>query len=170
MASVRDVSTARPEVFRASGLPRLGWQRSWTPAAPRRRRLLAAALAVVAGLVLLSSARPGERQEASPPPVLGPATDEVAAPLRLADAAVAALLHPGARIDVLAVAESPTGPADATGAPASVVATAVRVLSVPAADPGAGGGSLVVLAVTPDQALALIGAQASGRLAVTLVG
>ena len=123
----------------------------------------------MAGLVLLSANRSTPPQPQAPAAVAGLAPGEVAAPVRLADPALADLLHSGAVIDVLAVPESPTGPAEAA-ALASVVAASIRVLRVPATDTGAVGGSLVVLAVTPDEALALAGAQASGRLSVTLVG
>ncbi|KRV50013.1 hypothetical protein AQ490_17440 [Wenjunlia vitaminophila] len=73
----------------------------------------------------------------------------VAAPIRVADAATAALLRPGDRIDVLA------GPLTGAGEPAGdgsarVVAAGARVVAVPPRQddgPGAARGALVVLAV-----------------------
>ncbi|WP_329132800.1 RcpC/CpaB family pilus assembly protein [Streptomyces sp. NBC_01476] len=87
------------------------------------------------------------------------------APVRIADAAVAGLLHPGDRVDVLAGSR--------------VVAAGVRVVSVPetAGAPtasatlpeGAGpGGALVVLAVSRHTAASLAGAAMSSALAVAL--
>ncbi|MBI1377295.1 MAG: hypothetical protein GC157_07425 [Frankiales bacterium] len=100
----------------------------------------------------------------------------VAAPLRVADPGVAALLRTGDTVDVLAAT------ADADGrAVASVVATRVRVLAVPgAAGTPAGGllggggavtsgdGSLVVVAATPGQALELARAALRGRISLSL--
>jgi pilus assembly protein CpaB len=134
--------------------------------------MVAAALAVLAALLLLTATRAPAPAPVRPqtPPTPAPAAGEVAAPVRLADPALADLLHPGGRVDVLAVAESPTGPAEAR-APAETVAEAVRVLDVPrvAAAQGTTGGTLVVLAVTPAQARDLASAQATGRLSVTLL-
>ena len=86
----------------------------------------------------------------------------VAAPVRLADPATAALLHAGDRVDVLAT------PADARGAAtAATVARDLRVLAVPAADDTE--GALVVLAATPDVAARLAGAAVAARLSVTVL-
>jgi Flp pilus assembly protein CpaB len=93
----------------------------------------------------------------------------VAAPVRLVDPGVAPLLQSGMRVDVLAAPESPTGSVDTAPTLARAVARGVRVLAVTA--PGAADsnlGTLVVLAVTPSDAQALAGAEASGRLSVTL--
>ena len=95
---------------------------------------------------------------------------QVAAPVRLADLAVATLLHAGDRVDVLATDT-------ATGA-AEVVASAALVLAAPAgAEPDAGpdragagpeGAGLLVLAVPPETAEVLAGAATTGSLTVTL--
>jgi Flp pilus assembly protein CpaB len=86
--------------------------------------------------------------------------------VRLADLAVATLLRPGDRVDVLASAPD-------TGA-AGVVAAGALVLSAPSGAPtetplGAPEASgLLVLAVPPGTATTLAGAAATGSLTVTL--
>jgi Flp pilus assembly protein CpaB len=97
--------------------------------------------------------------------------DQVAAPVRLADLAVATLLRAGDRVDVLGAAGGDPGGA----APVvEVVARSALVLSAPATtDTGAGVGTgaesgLLVLAVPPDTARQLAGAGAAGTLTVTL--
>jgi pilus assembly protein CpaB len=93
----------------------------------------------------------------------------VAAPVRLVDPGVAPLLHPGETVDVLAAPESPAGPADASQSLARVVAQGVRILAVsPPTTSDSSLGTLVVLAVTRGDAQALAGAEAGGRLSVTL--
>lgn len=96
--------------------------------------------------------------------------DQVAAPIRLIDPGVGALLRAGSYVDVLAAASSSTGSADDAQAPARVVAYGVRVLAVPPAGSSVAGagGSLVVLEVSRSEAQALAGAEAGGRLSVTL--
>lgn len=90
---------------------------------------------------------------------------QVAAPVRLADLAVAALVHTGDRVDVLAT------PRDA--ARAEVIASAALVLATdnhprnPSADPG---GGLLLLAVDGATAGRLAAAAASSTLTVTLPG
>lgn len=89
---------------------------------------------------------------------------EVAVPVRLADLAVAALLRPGDRVDVLATVE---------GSGTEVVASRALVLAVPGPDEAtaglsAAGAGLLVLAVPPDVAGALATATTSGTLTVTL--
>jgi Flp pilus assembly protein CpaB len=86
----------------------------------------------------------------------------VAAPVRLADPATAALLHAGDRVDVLATPTDARGPATA-----ATVAEDLRVLAVPAGD--GGDGALVVLAATPDVAARLAGAAVASRLSVTVL-
>lgn len=99
----------------------------------------------------------------------------IATPVRLADASAVALLHAGDAIDVIAAS------GDAAGSvTAALVATGVRVLTVPVAAAGGGGlfsgggsatqgdGSLVVLATTPTQALDLARAGLRGRLSFIL--
>lgn len=99
----------------------------------------------------------------------------VVATVRLADTGAAALLEPGRRVDVLA--------ATAEGGPATVVAA--RALVLPAPERGAGpenatgiGSALgaeaddpppVLLAVTPEESLALAGAAASSVLSAVVV-
>lgn len=86
----------------------------------------------------------------------------VAAPVRLADPATAALLHAGDRVDVLAT------PSDAHGsATAITVAQDLQVLAVPAADDSE--GALVVLAAPPDVAARLAGAAVASRLSITVL-
>ena len=86
----------------------------------------------------------------------------VAAPVRLADPAAAALLHAGDRVDVLGTPTSGTG-----SGPATVVARDLRVLAVPAADDAE--GALVVLAAAPAVAARLAGAAVATRLSVTVL-
>jgi pilus assembly protein CpaB len=93
---------------------------------------------------------------------------QVAAPVRLADLAVATLLHPGDRVDVLATA--------ADAAAAEVVARAALVVSTPTgADPDApdpavvaGEAGLLFLAVSAETAARLAGAATNSTLTVTL--
>jgi pilus assembly protein CpaB len=88
----------------------------------------------------------------------------VIAPLRLADPEVAALLQPGALIDVIA--------ADPEGGQANVVATRVRVLTVPAPPASEGisaaDGALVLVDVDAETATLLAEAAASTRISVVL--
>jgi Flp pilus assembly protein CpaB len=88
----------------------------------------------------------------------------VAAPIRLADPATAALLHAGDRVDVLA---APTGGTDPT-ATALIIASGVQVLAVPATD-DTGEGALVVVAATPAVAARLAAAAVGARLSVTVL-
>ncbi|MEU0159197.1 hypothetical protein ABZ154_10235 [Streptomyces sp. NPDC006261] len=100
----------------------------------------------------------------------------VSAPVRIADAATVRLLRPGDRVDVIAVGEA--------GDDARPVARGVRVARVPERIADAGGlgsggervtgwgaapeGALVMLSVERSTATALLGAGASGRLAVAV--
>ncbi|MFF2718901.1 hypothetical protein [Streptomyces sp. NPDC058011] len=101
----------------------------------------------------------------------------VSAPVRIADAATVRLLRPGDRVDVIAVGEA--------GDDARAVVRGVRVSHVPGPAGGDGGlsggggdgvagmgaapeGALVVLSVERSAATALLGAGASGRLAVAV--
>jgi pilus assembly protein CpaB len=88
---------------------------------------------------------------------------EVAAPVRVAERATAALVRAGDVVDVLSAA--PDG-----GAAASTVVTAVRVLSVPFADDDQGEGALLVLAATRPAAARLAAAAVTGRLSVVVHG
>ncbi|MGN6330074.1 MAG: Flp pilus assembly protein CpaB [Motilibacteraceae bacterium] len=122
----------------------------------------------------------------------GAPAGQVAAPVRVADAAEAALVRPGDVVDVLAVttAQAPTaGSATAVGestdvaeverpdvAPAAAtVAAGVRVLATPSADDAGAaggldglGGALVVVATDPATARALAAAAAVARLSLVL--
>lgn len=83
------------------------------------------------------------------------------APVRLADADVVALLRPGDRVDVLAVA--------AEGGEATTVARAVRVVTVPAVaadQQGVTAGALIVLDVADTQVEALTRAAGGDSLTV----
>jgi Flp pilus assembly protein CpaB len=96
----------------------------------------------------------------------------VAAPVRLADLAMATLLHAGDRVDVLATTATGGPAADATTPDVEVVAEAALVLAVPAGDDtgevGVGDGGLLVLAVRPEVARGLAAAGARATLTVTL--
>ena len=83
------------------------------------------------------------------------------APLRLADAELATLLHPGDVVDVLA--------ADPESEKASVVARAARVVTVPQFDDDAmadSSGALVLVDVDSSTASVLARAAVSGTLTV----
>ena len=90
------------------------------------------------------------------------ADGNVLAPLRLADAELAALLHPGDVVDVLA--------ADPQTEKASVVATAARVITVPRFDDGdaaaESSGGWVLLDVDSSTAAVLARAAVSATLTV----
>jgi pilus assembly protein CpaB len=86
----------------------------------------------------------------------------VAAPVRLADPATAALLHAGDHVDVLATPAQSTGRSSATR-----IAEDLQVLAVPATDDA--DGALVVLAAPPEVAARLAGAAVASRLSVTVL-
>ncbi|MEW1836583.1 RcpC/CpaB family pilus assembly protein [Nonomuraea angiospora] len=87
----------------------------------------------------------------------------VATPVRIADAATASLLTPGATITVLAAGEETH--------PARAVAEDVRIITIPqtpnktTSEPH---GALIVLATTPTQAAELASAQTTGHLSITI--
>jgi Flp pilus assembly protein CpaB len=100
---------------------------------------------------------------------LGPGL--VATPVRLADGQAAALLQPGDVVDVLAA--GPALPGRDVAPQGRLVASAVRVLTVPRTEApfgGGGEGGLVVLATRDDTASRLASAAASERLSVTIRG
>ncbi|ONK13686.1 RcpC/CpaB family pilus assembly protein [Streptomyces sp. MP131-18] len=152
----------------------------------RHRRAVAAALAVTAAALAVAAPRAAGPAPAAPaepaaregPPGAGPgrgsgaADDRVLAPVRITDADAVRLLRPGDRVDVLAATADG---ADASAAPARVVAGRARVVDVPEAPEAAtaGGvteaarGALLVLSVPPGTAAALAGAAATADLAVT---
>jgi pilus assembly protein CpaB len=96
----------------------------------------------------------------------------VGAPVRVADPGAAALLRPGDLVDVLAAAVTSD-----TYAEARVLASGVRVVTVPRAESddgvllaetSTGEGALVLLATTREQAADLATAAVSAHLTVTL--
>lgn len=92
-----------------------------------------------------------------------PAGPEVAAPVRVAEPATAALVRAGDVVDVLSA--SPEG-----GASATTVVSAVRVLSVPLVGDDPGEGALLVVAAGRAAAARLAAAAVTGRLSVVLHG
>jgi Flp pilus assembly protein CpaB len=87
----------------------------------------------------------------------------VAAPIRLADAAIARLLHPGDHVDVLAAhADTPL--------PARTVASAVPVIAVPEPGPDPDEGALIVIRTDREQAALLARASVDSRLSVAILG
>ena len=92
----------------------------------------------------------------------------VAVPVRLADRASVALLHPGDRIDVLAAPTAASVVAPRASV-AQVVATAALVLAVPTAADPSGDGALVVVAERPEVAARLAAAALWSRLSFTLL-
>ena len=94
-------------------------------------------------------------------------SQQVVAPLRLPDAEVASVIRVGDRVDVVA--------ADPETRSAKVIATAVRVVTIPQphADRGIGppddaGGALLLVEVDPADATRLAGAAAAAQLSVLL--
>ncbi len=85
----------------------------------------------------------------------------VAAPVRLADAGVAGLLAPGDVVDVIAAS---------TDGSAKVIARDARVITrpIPPATFGTQTGSLVLLAVSPDEATDLAGVATTRQLSAVL--
>ncbi|WP_240796454.1 hypothetical protein [Streptomyces sp. RFCAC02] len=164
--------------------PRGGGWRPWRALRGRRR---AVALSLTAAGAVLAVALPGgvllpgtdvrsepaaARPAVAPAPVAaesaGSADAVVRAPVRIADAAAAALIEPGDRVDVLAAFPATAGQEVRA---AEVVARRATVAEVPRAD-GAGpvdgaGGALLVLNVPRRTAAELAGAAAVAELAVT---
>jgi Flp pilus assembly protein CpaB len=125
-----------------------------------------------AGLVLAGAMRRGE--PLTDVRVVGPALigslangGLVAAPLRISDPGVARLLRPGDLVDVLAASDRDSR------ASAPVVASGVRVVTVPVPDETSSGldsGALIVVATTTATAAMLARAAMSARLSVTIRG
>jgi Flp pilus assembly protein CpaB len=86
----------------------------------------------------------------------------VAVPVRVADAASAALVTAGDHVDVLAAGSSGGAPS------ARVVAVDAEVLAVPTAVQDGGDGALIVVAASPPVAASLAAAAVSSRLSLTL--
>lgn len=132
------------------------------------RAVPAGAVRAAVGRVLSGPVRRGEpltdvRLSGSGVPLRIRDPAAVAVPVRLADAAVARLLHAGDRVDVLA--------ARADGPPAArTVAYAVPVLAVPRPGPDTDQGALVVVETGREQAAALARAAVDSRLSVTILG
>jgi Flp pilus assembly protein CpaB len=133
-------------------------------------------LALARGGTLASAARRGELltdvRLVSTAAVdrLGPGL--VGTPVRIADAESVGLLRPGDVVDVLAAGATADG---ASGGPARLAASAVRVVTVPRAADGAfglatGDGALVVLATTAETAARIAGAAVTDRLSVVVRG
>jgi Flp pilus assembly protein CpaB len=98
----------------------------------------------------------------------------VTVPVRIADADAVTLLRPGDVIDVLGAA----APVDGSGStPARLLASAVRVVTVPVRDDGTsalgdlgGDGALLLVTTTSTTAARLAGAAVTDRLSVVLRG
>ncbi|WP_371624012.1 hypothetical protein OG245_14960 [Streptomyces sp. NBC_01116] len=163
----------------------------------RRQRRAAAAGLALAGAALATTGLSSADGEAGAPDV-PPRADRssvrlVSAPVRIADPETVRLLRPGDRVDVIAVGDTGgaarvvargvrvakvpyagTGPggraADVSGAGAGGVERADRTGGADGIGGAgvAGAGALVVLSVERSTAAALLGAGASGRLAVAV--
>ncbi|WP_046472258.1 RcpC/CpaB family pilus assembly protein [Allosalinactinospora lopnorensis] len=97
----------------------------------------------------------------------------VAAPVRIADPGVAALLGPGSRVDILAAGGDPflADAGDGPAGPAATVAADRPVIAVPEEDGTAQeAGALILVAATPEEARALAGHAAAGHLSVSITG
>lgn len=116
--------------------------------------------AAVTGRPLAGPVRTGEPLTDADLGASGPADrldlGQVAAPVRLADLTVSALVRPGDRVDVLATAPGALR--------AEVVAAGAEVLALP----GAGDSGLLLLAVDGDTATRLAAAAASATLTLSL--
>jgi Flp pilus assembly protein CpaB len=120
---------------------------------------------VVAGPVSRGEPLTDARFALSTPSGLFPTHDPaaVAVPIRLADAAVARLLHPGDRVDVLAARTD-------TPIPARTVASSVPIVAVPKPGPDVDEGALIVVQTGREQAASLARAAVDSRLSVTILG
>jgi hypothetical protein len=132
------------------------------------RRLVSGAFAFLATLMALQVISGGDAESPRHGAADGAsvvAADQLQYPIRLSDEAVAGLLAPGDVVDVLG--SDPRGPA-------AIVAHDLLVTDVPTGEGGVGsafgsdGDGLVVVAVTPDDALALAAAASRGPLTVAV--
>jgi len=105
---------------------------------------------------------PGQSNPVPPDPVTTAPGEDVAVPVRVAEAATGALVRPGDRVDVLA-ASAESGPT------AAVVAGGARVLSVPQVGDDAAEGTLLVLATTRATAARLAAAAVTSRLSLVVL-
>ena len=128
----------------------------------------AASARTLAGRTLAAPVRAGEvltdRRVVAPSLVAG-YPGLVAVPVRVAEAGVLRLLRVGDAVDVVAASPGGAGRAWVAAPSARVVAVPEPVEDSAAADTA--GGGLVVLAVTPEEALGLAGAASTGLLTVT---
>ena len=126
---------------------------------------------------LVSTARRGEPltdvRLAGAGPLTSSDDNTVSVPVRIADAEAVALLRPGDVVDVLGAAPSVDG---SGGTSARLLASAVRVLTVPRTDSGpglgdlGGDGALVLVTTTATTATRLAGAAVTDRLSLVLRG
>jgi hypothetical protein len=140
----------------------------------RRRRPIAAGLALAAAALLVSAANgAAPRPAAAAPehaarPTPPPHHDVVVrAPIRIADAAAARLLHPGDRVDVMAAARVVAAGATVVDVPRDADETSALTVARDGVGNGS-GGALVVVSVPRRTAAALSGAAAVSPLAVAL--
>jgi len=152
-----------------------GGRRLLRRAVRRRRRPIAVVLAAAAAALVVSAAN-----GATPRPVATasrglavPASPRpqrevfVRAPVRIADAAAARLLHTGDRVDVLAGARVVAASATVVGVPDDPDEPSGLAMAREGIGSGV-GGALVVLSVPRRTAAALSGAAATSPLAVAL--
>jgi Flp pilus assembly protein CpaB len=158
VAAAHDLAAGTP--LAAADLRVVSWPRSVAPAGAL------ATVDDVVGRVLAGPVRTGEALtdvRLIGAALLARGTKLVAAPVRLADPATAALLRAGDHVDVLAVRTTEPQAAAVT------VASGLSVLAVPAPGEADPDGALVVLAATPDTAARLAAAAVGSRLSVTVV-
>ncbi|SCG43862.1 flagellar biosynthesis protein FlgA [Micromonospora inositola] len=105
-----------------------------------------------------AATRPGSGGDALPLP-----DGAVGVPVRLAEPAALAVLHPGARVDLLVVT------AGGAAGEAVLVASRALVLDVVGAD-AADGSSALYLALRPEQAQRAVGRPEGSRFAVVVRG
>ncbi len=131
----------------------------------RHRRILAAVCAGLAALLVLSivvdSTHPAEVAAIDARPSQQLSSGEVAVPILLADAKLAAGVDPGDVVDLVALSET---------SPAAVIAEHARVLTKGASGSAftASEAQMLVVAVARDDALAVASAGASASLTLVM--
>ena len=129
------------------------------------------------GRTLVSGARRGEpitdvRLAGAVPDHASP--DLVQVPVRIADPEAVALLRPGDVVDVLGAGQPGTGGGSPAPSSARLLASAVRVVTVPRVAASSttvtGDGALVLLATSATTSARLAGASVTDRLSVVLRG